>query len=186
VQAAQLVGAVPQRIEPELAVEPEVLKGLAEGIEPQALAHGPIVGEALGLGELGEIAPNQDLLQDLGRDLGRGTGERHGREVRVRGIHGLVLCLQAGLDEPVDGVQAALFPGVLECPVVDGELAIEQPIDHREQRVLLGVGLLRQRVLDGAAHVADIEGFEGEPPAFLVMGGGVIDIEIRGIGDMTS
>jgi hypothetical protein len=35
-------------------------------------------------------------------------------------------------------------------------------------------------------HIADIDGLQGPPAAFLVVGGGMIDIEIRGIGEVTS
>jgi hypothetical protein len=40
---------------------------------------------------------------------------------------------------------------------MDGELAIEQPIDHREQRVLCGVRLLREQVIDDGQHIAHVE-----------------------------
>jgi len=66
----------------------------------------------------------------------------------------------SGLDERVDGVQTAVPAS--RTPVVDGELAIEQPIDHREQgcsgvdscaRRPDGCSRRRHRVLRRAAGV---------------------------------
>jgi hypothetical protein len=107
-------------------------------------------------------------------------------EVGLGVEHRLVLPLQAGLDEPVDGLEGERFPGVPELAAMDGELAIQQPIDQREARVLCGVRLLREQVIELGQHVAHVEGLQGPPAAFLVVGGDMIDIKIRGIGKVTS
>jgi hypothetical protein len=51
--------------------------------------------------------------------------------------------------------------------------------------MLGGVGLAGDQVVNLGQHSADLEGVEGPPAAFLVVGGGVIDLKIRGIGEMT-
>jgi hypothetical protein len=71
---AQLVGAVAQGIEPELAVQGQIFEGFGEGVQAQRPADGAVVVGALLGGQPREIAADQDLLQDLGRDLGRRAG----------------------------------------------------------------------------------------------------------------
>jgi hypothetical protein len=53
VQAAQLIGAVAQGVEPQLAVQGEVLKRLGERVQPDALAHRLVILGALGGIQLG-------------------------------------------------------------------------------------------------------------------------------------
>jgi hypothetical protein len=50
--------------------------------------------------------------------------------------------------------------------------------------VLRGIGFAGNQVVDLGEYVAHIEGCEGQPPAFLVVGGGMIGIEIMGIGNV--
>jgi hypothetical protein len=99
--------------------------------------------------------------------------------------HGLVLPLQAGLDEPVDSLEGDLWPGVPERTAVDRELPVEEPIDQGDARVLRGSGCAGQPIVDLGEHVADIQGSERPPAAFLVAGGGGVDFTIRGIGEVT-
>jgi hypothetical protein len=100
--------------------------------------------------------------------------------------HRLVLPLQAGLDEPVDSLEGDLFPGVPERAAVDRELPVEEPIDQGEARVFRGIGFAGKQIVDLGEHVADIQGSERPPTAFLVAGGGGVDFKIRGIGEVTS
>jgi hypothetical protein len=90
------------------------------------------------------------------------------------------------VDKPVDGLARQPFPGVPELATVDGELAIEQPIDQGEARVFRGIGFAGDQVINLGQHIADIQGLEGSPTTFFVVGSRVIDIKIMEIGDVTS
>ena len=81
--------------------------------------------------------------------------------------------------------RANAFQAVPELAAMDGELAIQQPIDQREARVLGGVRLLHEQVIELGQHVAHVEGLQGPPAPVLVVGGGMIDIKIRGIEKVT-
>jgi hypothetical protein len=64
-------------------------------------------------------------------------------------------------------------------------LPIEQPIDQVKARVLRGVRLLREQVIEDAQHVAGVKGLEGPPPVFFVVSSGMIDFKIGRIGEVT-
>jgi hypothetical protein len=93
--------------------------------------------------------------------------------------HGLVLPLQAGLDQPVDGGQAPPFPGVPEFAPVDRELAIEQKGDQAIARVLPGIGFAGDQVIDLGQYVGDVEGGQ-RPLAALLAEVGVVVVLIGG------
>jgi hypothetical protein len=100
--------------------------------------------------------------------------------------HCLVLPLQAGLDELVDGLAGQGFPGVPELAAVDRELPVEQKGHQAIARVLRGIGFAGKQIVDLGEHVADIQGSERPPAAFLVVAGGVVDFKIRGIREVMS
>jgi hypothetical protein len=47
------------------------------------------------------------------------------------------------------------------------------------------VGLAGQHVLNGDDDITDIEGLQRPSAAFFVVGGGVADLKIMGIGEVT-
>jgi len=100
--------------------------------------------------------------------------------------HGLILPLQAGLNEPVDGMEGDLFPGIPKLATVDGDLPVQQKGDQAIARVLLGIGFAGDQVINLGQDIADIEGCEDPPAAFFVAGGVMVDFKIMGIGEVTS
>ena len=188
-QPPQLVGAVPQGVEPQLAVEPQVLEGFAQGIETEALAHGPVVGQALGFGQAGEIAADQHLLQDLWGYRGHRAGDGHGGGLLRRHSrhHGLVLPRQDVIEAGIDGLENELAEAIEELTAVErGEAALEMPGDHAVEGVGLGVGLGGDPGVDDRQHVTGVDPLQGALDALRLLSLVVIDIEIRGIGEVTS
>jgi hypothetical protein len=100
--------------------------------------------------------------------------------------HGLVLPLQAGLNELLDGLVHEDLPLEPKGAAIDTPLAIEQPVGHGEARVLRGIGFAGDQVVDLGQHVADVEGLQRPPAAFFVAAGIMVDFKIRGIGEVTS
>jgi hypothetical protein len=134
--------------------------------------------QALGLGELGEIAADQDLLHDGRVDRRRGGGRDHGGEVvRVR-RHGLVLHRFEGvIDGRVDGCQDELVPAVKQLAAIEwGNVLVQDPADQVVERMLRGVGFRRQPGLDDRNDVAGVDQFLGGFDALDLAGFVVIDL----------
>jgi hypothetical protein len=66
-QAAQLIGTVPQGIEPELAVEDQVFKGFGERIQTKTAADRSVVFGTLARVEDRDIAADHDRFDHLWR-----------------------------------------------------------------------------------------------------------------------